>query len=420
METDTPARAEAAPRTGRVAYECQIFSTRFRYDAEVSVRAPATAGVGDQITVAADFSDLPGVAPLPIGKWRTSGALTVAGAQSGGLPIAVPERTGPIAARAPIPIGRATGRLTLTAPGEVTLAPAAIKIVADAGAEATIDCTPVGKPAPLATVKVTESGPLEPSVSADPSTIARGAALRVTGTGWRPGDARLALCDANGAHCEPGDLTGATAAADGAGRLTGSARVARTAAAGARTLLAAQGTLSGRTPITVLADKPPPKGCGDAPRSRCVEQRLKLTVNGGPLTMSQEPGEVEMAPVTLDGTPSSSTGELRKVQVVDARGGTVGWSLTGTLTDFTSPGGTKIPAGGLTWKPRCSARSGSSPATPGSVGALGGSTAATLCGGAGGGPVVGGTYDVGAALDLKIPPATGAGRYTAVLTLTLS
>ncbi|GAA1576514.1 Ig-like domain-containing protein [Actinomadura kijaniata] len=416
--------AATTAQPGRVAYECQIFSTRFAYDATVTVRAPATAKVGDRVTVEADFSDLPGVAPLPINKWRTGGALTVAGAQSGSVPIAVPERQGPIPARVPIPVGTATGELTLTRAGDVTLAPAALRIVADAGAEATIDCAPKGDPAVLGTVKVTDGGggePPGPDVTVTPATVKRGAGLTVGGTGWKPGAAALALCDANGADCKPGDLTDATASADAGGRLAGSAKVAGEAAPGARTLAVTQGTVTRRTAVTVTADTPPPTGgCAGKPGDRCGEQTLKVTVNGGPLTMSQKPGEVALTPVTLDGTERSATGELREVEVVDARGGTAGWSLTGVLTDFTSPNGTRIPAGRLTWKPSCAARDGATPVTPGSAGPLDTATAATLCGGPGGSTVVGGTHTAGAGLDLKVPPATGAGRYTAVLTLTLS
>jgi hypothetical protein len=137
--------------------------------------------------------------------------------------------------------------------------------------------------------------------------------------------------------------------------------------------------------------------------------------------MSREPGEVDLSPVTLDGTEQAATGALRKVEVIDARGGTTGWSLTGTLTDFTAPAGTKIPAGKLTWTPNCAAGPGASAVTQGSAGPLDTTTAATLCSAPGGsGQIVGGTFTAGAGLRLTVPPATGAGRYTAVLTLTLS
>ncbi len=100
--------------TGQVPYQCQIFSTTFDYDATVTVTAPASAGAGDQVTVEADFSNLPGVAPLPVNSWTTSGTLTVSGAQSGTVPISAPEQTGPVPAHGEIPIGKVSGKLTLT------------------------------------------------------------------------------------------------------------------------------------------------------------------------------------------------------------------------------------------------------------------------------------------------------------------
>ncbi|MFC5751303.1 hypothetical protein [Actinomadura rugatobispora] len=408
--------------TGQIPYQCQIFGTRFDYNATVTVTAPAAAKVGDEVSVDVDFSDLPGVAPLPVQKWTTSGSVTVSGAQSGTLPIKAPERTGPVPAYGPLPIGKVSGRLTLSAPGDVGLAPAGLSILADAGAQATIACTPVTTPAPLATIKVEEGGQDGPDASVEPPTVVQGGAFTVSGTGWRPGAADLTLCDANGAACEPDDLTGVTASADTAGRLTASGSIAESAAVGARTLIIAQGAVTKRLALTVTEKVTPPDGgCGDKPASECGEQKINLTVNGGPLTMSRQPGEVDLTPVTLNGTEQNATGSLKDVEVVDARGGTTGWSLTGTLTDFGSAAGTKIPAGNLSWTPRCTAGPGAGTVTPGSAGALSTTTAATLCRAPdGAGKITGGTFTADAGLDLKIPPTTGAGRYTAILTLTLS
>jgi hypothetical protein len=408
--------------TGQVPYQCQIFGTQFDYNATVTVTAPASAKVGDEVSVEADFSNLPGVAPLPVQKWTTSGSVTVSGAQSGTVPITAPERTGPIPAKGEIPIGKVSGKLTLTAAGEVGLAPAALSVLADAGAQATIACTPKAAPGSLATITVEEGGQEGPEASVDPPTVAQGGAFSVSGTGWQPGAADLTLCDSNGAACEPDDITGATASADAAGTLTASGTIAESAAAGARTLIIAQGAVTKRLALTVTEKATPPDGeCGDKPASECGEQKINLTVGGGPLTMSRQPGEVDLTPVTLNGTEQNATGSLKEVEVVDARGGTTGWSLTGTLTDFGSAAGTKIPAGNLSWTPGCTAGPGAGTVTPGSAGALGTTTAATLCSAPdGAGQITGGTFTAGAGLDLKIPPTTGAGRYTAILTLTLS
>ncbi|SEG54696.1 hypothetical protein SAMN04489712_106173 [Thermomonospora echinospora] len=411
----TPAHAG----TGQVAYQCQIFGTKFDYNATVTVTAPASAKVGDEVTVEADFSDLPGVAPLPVNKWTTSGSLTVSGAQSGSVSIAVPERVGPIPAYGAVPIGKATGKLTLTTPGEVKLAPAALSILADAGAQATIACTPKSAPGPLAAIDVATGGP---GVSVAPGTIHQGGAITLTGAGWEPGAVDVALCDSNGTECKAEDLTDVSASVGADGKLTGSATIAEEAAPGARTIVVTQGAVSKSVALTVTEKTPPPTGqCADKPVGQCGEQKINLTVNGGPLTMSQQPGEVDLTPITLNGTEQTATGDLRQVEVVDARGGSTGWSLTGTLTDFSSAAGTKISAGNLSWTPACTAGPGASAVTPGSAGPLDDTTAATLCSAPdGAGQIVGGTYTAGAALNLKVPPATGAGQYTAILTLTLS
>ncbi|MEU8804372.1 hypothetical protein [Spirillospora sp. NPDC048819] len=415
-----PALAAAAhAATGQVPYSCTIFSTTFDYNATVTVTAPASAGVGDQVTVEADFSNLPGVAPLPVNSWSTTGSLTVSGAQTGTVDISVPEQAGPIPAYGEVPIGTATGTFTLSAAGDVSLAPAALTIVADAGAQATISCTPKSVPEALATISVDAGGP---SVSVTPPTVVQGGGITLTGAGWQPGAVDVALCDSSGAQCAAGDLTDVTATVDGTGKLTASATVADTAAAGSRTVVITQGAVSQSVALSVTEKTPPPTGeCADQPAGQCDEQRINLTVNGGPLTMAREAGEVELTPVTLNGTEQSATGDLREVTVVDARGGTTGWSLTGTLTDFSSVAGTKIPAGNLSWTPSCTPGAGASAVVAGSAGALDATTAATLCSAPdGAGQIVGGTYTAGAALDLTVPPVTGAGEYTAVLTLTLS
>jgi hypothetical protein len=333
--------------------------------------------------------------------------------------IEVPKQTGPIPGVQELPIGKATGKLTLTSTGQVHLAPASLAITAGAGVSVTINCTPKSTPGNLATIDVEAGGP---GVSVSPGTIHQGGSITLTGAGWEPGAVDVALCDSNGAECKAEDLADVSASVGADGRLTGSATIAEEAAPGARTIVVTQGAVGKSVALTVTEKTPPPTGeCADKPTGRCGEQKINLTVNGGPLTMSQQPGEVGLTPITLNGAEQTATGDLRKVEVVDARGGGTGWSLTGTLTDFGSAAGTKIPAGNMSWTPSCTAGPAASTVTPGSTGPLDSTTAATLCSAPdGAGQIVGGTYTAGAALNLKVPPATGAGQYTAVLTLTLS
>ncbi|MFJ3666879.1 hypothetical protein ACIPSE_10535 [Streptomyces sp. NPDC090106] len=157
-----------------------------------------------------------------------------------------------------------------------------------------------------------------------------------------------------------------------------------------------------------------------------AEQTLKVVVTGGALTMSQAAGEVTLSPVTVDGTEHTSTGDLNAVAVKDFRGSTRGWSLVGTVTDFTNAAGAVLPAGNLAWTPSCGVAAGAAAAstvTPGSAGALSSTTAAPLCTQAASADptsVTGGDFTAGAALDLTVPAITQAGEYAAVLRLTLS
>jgi len=112
---------------------------------------------------------------------------------------------------------------------------------------------------------------------------------------------------------------------------------------------------------------------------------------------------------------------LNQVTVVDARGGNLGWSLTGTMTDLTAANGTdKIPAGNISWAPSCTASQGSlSTVTNGTPGALG-SAPSTLCSVTANGGTTGGSFNANADVTLTTPRFAAAGSYTGTLTLTLS
>jgi len=107
--------------------------------------------------------------------------------------------------------------------------------------------------------------------------------------------------------------------------------------------------------------------------------------------------------------------------VVDARSGNLGWSLTGTMTDLTTPEGGKIPAGNVSWTPACAASESSpSAVVTGSAGPLG-TTAATLCGqAADGAATTGGSFTADAGLTLTTPAFVTPGAYAGTLTLSLS
>ncbi|MFD7432133.1 hypothetical protein ACFV6Z_34515 [Streptomyces sp. NPDC059818] len=249
------------------------------------------------------------------------------------------------------------------------------------------------------------------AIQLSPSTGGPGTTTTVTGASFDPGDeVTVTGVDAGGKPV--GDAL--TAPVNARGGFTASL----TPPAGTVKILATEkdGTAADSAEVawTALAD------------GGSSEQTLKVVVSGGALTMAQEAGEVTLLPVSVDGTEHSSTGDLKAVEVKDFRGSTRGWSLVGTVTDFTNAAGAAIPAGNLSWTPTCDVHDGAAAAstvTPGSAGALSSTTAVPLCTQAASNDpasVTGGDFDAGAALDLSVPAITQAGEYAAVLRLTLS
>lgn len=247
--------------------------------------------------------------------------------------------------------------------------------------------------------------------------------LQVTPSGGGPGTSATV----DGASFDPGDEVAVTAL-DQSGRPVGGTGL--TAPVDARgnftaTLVPAVGA------VKIVATE---KDGGDSAEAAWSgsshgggsDQALKVVVSGGALTMSAEPGEVVLSPVTVDGTAHDSVGSLRALQVKDFRGSTEGWSLVGTVTDFRNAAGATIPASQLSWTPQCAVHPGSAAASavvPGSAGPLSSTTAVPLCVQAAStdpASVTGGHFDAGAALNLRVPEIVQSGEYAAVLRLTLS
>ncbi|MEV6196568.1 hypothetical protein AB0M19_29685 [Streptomyces sp. NPDC051920] len=237
-----------------------------------------------------------------------------------------------------------------------------------------------------------------------------GTSATVTGTGFDPGDeVDVTALDKDG---KPVGGAGPTAPVDARGNFTA-------------TLVPAVGA------VKIVAKEKDGGDTAETPWSGSAngggsDQTLKVVVSGGALTMSAEPGEVVLSPVTVDGTVHDSTGSLRALEVKDFRGTTEGWSLVGTVTDFRNSAGGTIPASRLSWIPRCEVHPGAAAAStvvPGSAGPLSSTTAVALCTQAAStdpASVTGGRFDAGAALNLHVPEIVQSGEYAAVLRLTLS
>ncbi|UGQ14063.1 hypothetical protein LO772_10920 [Yinghuangia sp. ASG 101] len=149
-------------------------------------------------------------------------------------------------------------------------------------------------------------------------------------------------------------------------------------------------------------------------------QSATVALAPGTLTMTQAGDAINFGSATLNGTEQTLNADLNQVTVTDARGGKLGWSLTGTMTDLVAANGTgSIPAGNIAWTPSCAALPDSpSPVASGTPGPLG-STAATLCSVAAADGTTGGKFTADAELALKTPAFAAAGTYTGTLTISL-
>ncbi|MET9698627.1 beta-xylosidase [Streptomyces sp. NPDC006529] len=186
-----------------------------------------------------------------------------------------------------------------------------------------------------------------------------------------------------------------------AGRLTASPLPAAHPRAGA------PGGASG-APGAYTAIEPAPPAAG--------VRKVTATVQSGALSMTQAGASIALGAIPFGG--GAAPGRIGTVTVTDLRGGPAGWTLTGTVTDFTGPGGVRIPGAELSWTPVCVTTPGSrGTCVAGSAGVVGpeGAVLARAPAAAGGG-----TFTVDATVTLRVPPYTRPGGYTAVLTLTLS
>ncbi|WP_327262408.1 WxL domain-containing protein [Streptomyces sp. NBC_01232] len=387
--------------------------------ARITVDNPAPQA-GDTVTVTYQVLRTPAVAPLgpgggdgelPADVLTPTGRIVLAGAQSGEVTVVGAKRNDPVPAGAALPAVTMTGTFTVTAPGETTLAPGGYTLHSSHPMDLTTTCTadPVS-PTPVSARLTATALPTANlrSVFLGAAQGRPGGRVKVTAAGFPPGAAVTVAGRAGAA--ETADRVRATADELGTALVelpvTDRATTAVIAYEGAAW---SAGRGSGPAAYTVIDVTPPPSS---------GTQKVTATVEPGALGMTQTGEAITLGAVSY-GDGGAAPGRIGTVTVTDARGGPAGWSLTGKVTDFTGPGGIRIPGASLSWTPRCVAAAGSrSTCTPGSAGVVGPDGA--LLASAPDGPLVGGTFTVDATVTLQVPPYTPPGAYTATLTLTLS
>ncbi|MFE1773686.1 hypothetical protein [Streptomyces sp. NPDC059008] len=129
---------------------------------KVAVSAPATAKVGDEIEVVwktvEAASKNPDILDLGENTVQPTGTITVAGAQSGELPMQGPRENPPIPKGGAMKLSDMTGKLKLTKPGEITLTPGFYNINVNKPISTDTKCSAKEAVKPAVTVKVTDGG----------------------------------------------------------------------------------------------------------------------------------------------------------------------------------------------------------------------------------------------------------------------
>ncbi|MFE6547186.1 hypothetical protein ACWEQ2_13570 [Streptomyces sp. NPDC004096] len=129
---------------------------------KVEITAPAEAKVGDEVTVTWKFvqaaSKNPDVLDLDKDTVKPTGTLKAAGAQTADITMEGPRSNPAIPKNSEMKLSDMTGRLKLTAAGEVTLTPDAYNINVNKPISTDTKCSPKETVQPAATIKVSDGG----------------------------------------------------------------------------------------------------------------------------------------------------------------------------------------------------------------------------------------------------------------------
>ncbi|MEU6322632.1 hypothetical protein [Streptomyces sp. NPDC047009] len=129
---------------------------------KVQITAPAEAKVGDEVTVTWKFVQAaarnPDVLDLDKDTVKPTGTLKAGGAQTADIAMEGPRSNPAIPKNSDMKLSDMTGKVKLTAAGEVTLTPDAYNVNVSKPISTDTRCTPKETVQPAATIKVTDGG----------------------------------------------------------------------------------------------------------------------------------------------------------------------------------------------------------------------------------------------------------------------
>ncbi|MFI6657825.1 hypothetical protein ACIBL8_20165 [Streptomyces sp. NPDC050523] len=173
---------------------------------KVEVTAPATAKVGDTVTVVWKFAQAasknPDIIDLPANSVQPSGTLKAAGAQAAAIAMQGARENPAIPKGAAMVLSDMKGTLKLTTPGEVTLTPDAYTVNA---MSTDTKCTPTETVQKAATIEVSPGGGGSSSTTPDPTGSASQSA---SPSASAPGTSDPSASASDGTGSDQSDFTG--------------------------------------------------------------------------------------------------------------------------------------------------------------------------------------------------------------------
>ena len=173
---------------------------------KVEVTAPATAKVGDTVTVVWKFAQAasknPDIIDLPANSVQPSGTLKAAGAQAAAIAMQGARENPAIPKGAAMVLSDMKGTLKLTTPGEVTLTPDAYTVNA---MSTDTKCTPTETVQKAATIEVSPGGGGSSSTTPDPTGSASQPA---SPSASAPGTSDPSASASDGTGSDQSDFTG--------------------------------------------------------------------------------------------------------------------------------------------------------------------------------------------------------------------